>query len=216
VPLAVLVDLDGTLVDANYHHAIAWYRAFRQHGIVLPLWKLHRAVGMGGDQLVEALAGAEVDNRSGDQIRAAERQLYLDLIEETEPFAGARDFLAELKRRGHRVVLASSAPENQLEYYLDKLVARELLDGWTTSDDVEATKPAPDLVQAALHEAGGGEAILVGDTKWDVEAARRAGLDTICVMTGGWSEQELREAGAIVVFESLEELTARLDETRLA
>ena len=235
MPLAALLDLDGTLVDANYHHAIAWYRAFRQHGIVLPVWRLHRAVGMGGDQLVSAVAGNDIEERFGDEIRAAEKRLYMELIEETEPLAGAREFLTELKRRGHRVVLASSAPENQLDFYLDKLAAREVVDGWTTSDDVESTKPEPDLVHAALakalgcdadhggragvtarpSKAGGGEAIFVGDTRWDIEAARRAALETICVMTGGWSEQELRDAGAVAVYESLEELMARLDETPL-
>jgi len=216
VGLAALLDLDGTLVDSNYQHALAWYRAFRQHGIVLPLWRLHRSIGMGGDQLVPALGGAEVEERSGDAIRAAEKQLYLELIEETEPLPGARAFVRELKDRGHRVVLASSAPANQLEYYLEKLQARELVDGWTTSDDVEATKPEPDLVVAARAKAGGGEAVLVGDTNWDVEAAARAGVPTICVLTGGFSDQELREAGAIAVYESLEQLTRRLDETPLA
>ena len=215
MPRAALIDLDGTLVDATYHHALAWYRAFRQHGIVLPMWKLHRYVGMGGDQLVEAVAGQEVDERFGDQLRAAEKQLYLDVIEETETLPGARAFLVELKRRGHRVVLASSAAQSQLEFYLDRLQAREILDGWTTADDVEATKPEPDLVQAALAKAGGGEAVMVGDTGWDVEAAARAGVETVCVLTGGWSEHELREAGAVAVFESLEELTERLDETPL-
>jgi HAD superfamily hydrolase (TIGR01509 family) len=216
MPLAALLDLDGTLVDTNYHHAVAWYRAFRQHGIVLPVWRLHRHVGMGGDQLVEAVAGKDVEERFGDEVRAAETRLYMELIEETEPLAGAREFVAELKRRGHTVVLASSAPENQLDYYLDRLVARDLVDGWTTSDDVEATKPEPDLVHAALEKAGGGEAIFVGDTGWDIEAARRAGLDTICVITGGWSEQELDEAGAAAVYESIEELTKDLDRTPLA
>jgi HAD superfamily hydrolase (TIGR01509 family) len=216
MPLAALLDLDGTLVDTNYHHAVAWYRAFRQHGIVLPVWRLHRHVGMGGDQLVEAVAGKDVEERFGDEVRAAETRLYMELIEETEPLAGAREFVAELKRRGHTVVLASSAPENQLDYYLDRLVARDLVDGWTTSDDVEATKPEPDLVHAALEKAGVGEAIFVGDTGWDIEAARRAGLDTICVITGGWSEQELDEAGAAAVYESIEELTKDLDRTPLA
>jgi HAD superfamily hydrolase (TIGR01509 family) len=212
---AALLDLDGTLVDANYQHAIAWYRAFRQHGIVLPLWRLHRHVGMGGDQLVEAVAGREVEERFGDEVRAAEKRLYLELIEETEPFAGAREFVVELKRRGHAVVLASSAPANQLEHYLDRLQLREVVDGWTTSDDVEATKPEPDLVRAALERAGSDDAVFVGDTGWDVEAAARAGLETICLITGGWSEQELREAGAVAVYESIEELTRRLDETPL-
>ena len=218
MPLAALVDLDGTLVDTNYHHALAWFRAFRGHGIVLPLWRLHRAVGMGGDQLVEAVAGREVEERFGDLVRADERRLYLELIEETEPLSGARALLADLHDRGHRVVLASSAPANQLEHYLERLQAHDLLAGWTTSDDVEATKPEPDLVAAALAKAGGGpdDAVMVGDTFWDVEAARRLGVETICVMTGGWARQELEEAGAVAVYESLEELRDRLDETPLA
>ncbi len=215
MPLAALLDLDGTLVDTNYHHALAWARAFRQHGIVLPVWRLHRLVGMGGDQLVEAAAGPEAEERSGDRVRAAERQLYLELMGETEPLAGARAFLVELRRRGHTVVLASSAPENQLDHYLDKLVARDLVDAWTTSDDVEATKPDPDIVAAALEKAGGGEAVFVGDTGWDVEAARKVGIETLCVLTGGWSRQELLDAGASGVFDSIQELTERLDETAL-
>jgi HAD superfamily hydrolase (TIGR01509 family) len=215
MPLGALLDLDGTLVDTNYHHALAWFRAFRRHGLLEPVWKLHRHVGMGGDQLVEAVAGPEVEERLGDELRAAEKRLYAELIEETEPFRGAREFVSELKRRGHRVVLASSAPKEQLDYYLDKLAARDLVDGWTTSDDVEATKPEPDLVHAALARAGGGNAVFVGDTGWDVEAAARAGLETICVITGGWSAQELLDAGAAAVYGSIEELTDRLDETPL-
>ena len=217
VPRAALVDLDGTLVDTNYHHALAWYRAFRLHGIVLPVWKLHRAVGMGGDQLVPELVGEEADERLGDLVRADERRLYLELIEETEPLAGARELLVELKERGHRVVLASSAPENQLDYYLDKLQARDVVDGWTTSDDVEATKPEPDIFASALAKAGGTaeEAVALGDTFWDVEAARRLGIPTVCVMTGGWSRQELEDAGAAAVFESLEELRTGLGSTPL-
>ena len=213
---AAILDVDGTLVDTNYHHAIAWYRAFRQHGIVLPVWRIHRHVGMGGDQLVPALAGEDVAESQGDDIRAAEKALYLALIEEVEAFPSARKLILELKERGHTVVLASSAKANELEHYLDLLDARELADGWTTSADVEATKPAPDLVHAALEKAGGGDAVMVGDSTWDCEAARRAGVETLALLTGGFSEEELREAGAIVVFESLEDLIARLDETPLA
>ena len=213
---AAILDVDGTLVDTNYHHAIAWYRAFRQHGIVLPVWRIHRHVGMGGDQLVPALAGEDVAESQGDDIRAAEKALYLALIEEVEAFPSARKLILELKERGHTVVLASSAKANELEHYLDLLDAREHADGWTTSADVEATKPAPDLVHAALEKAGGGDAVMVGDSTWDCEAARRAGVETLALLTGGFSEEELREAGAIVVFESLEDLIARLDETPLA
>ena len=213
---AAILDVDGTLVDTNYHHAIAWYRAFRQHGIVLPVWRIHRHVGMGGDQLVPALAGEDVAESQGDDVRAAEKALYLALIEEVEAFPSARKLILELKERGHTVVLASSAKANELEHYLDLLDAREHADGWTTSADVEATKPAPDLVHAALEKAGGGDAVMVGDSTWDCEAARRAGVETLALLTGGFSEEELREAGAIVVFESLEDLIARLDETPMA
>jgi HAD superfamily hydrolase (TIGR01509 family) len=215
VPPAAILDLDGTLVDTNYHHALAWYRAFRQHGVLLPVWRVHRHVGMGGDKLVAALAGDRVEREQGDDIRAAEKALYLALIEETEPLEGARDLVVELKERGHAVVLASSAKQNELDHYLDLLDVRELADGWTSSADVEATKPDPDLVHAALEKAGAGDAVMVGDTNWDVEAAGRAGIETVCVLTGGFSEAELREAGAVAVFESLVELRRRLDETPL-
>ena len=214
-PAAVL-DVDGTLVDTNYHHALAWYRAFREQGIVLPLWRLHRHVGMGGDKYVGALAGEEVEQRLGDKLRERWEQLFDDVIAEVEPLEGSREFVGELKERGHDVVLASSSIERHLDVFLDKLAVREATDAWTTKDDVEASKPDPDLVEAALAKAGTREAIMVGDTPWDCEAARRAGIETIAVITGGFSEQELREAGAVAVFESLTELRTRLDETPLA
>jgi HAD superfamily hydrolase (TIGR01549 family) len=215
VPVAAILDVDGTLVDTNYHHAIAWYRAFRHEGIVLPLWRIHRHIGMGGDQVVTALAGEGVEEERGDDVRAAEKDLYLALIGEVEPFEGARELIVALKERGHSVVLASSAKADEVDHYLDLLGARELADGWTTSADVEATKPEPDLVLAALEKAGGGAAVMVGDTTWDCEAAGRAGVPTLAVRTGGFSEQELRDAGAAAVFESIAELGDRLDETPL-
>lgn len=213
---AAILDVDGTLVDTNYHHAIAWYRAFRQDGIILPVWRIHRHIGMGGDQIVPALAGEEVERELGDAVRAAEKVLYLELIDEVESFEGARDLIVHLKERGHAVVLASSAKENEIERYLDLLEARELADAWTSSADVEATKPEPDLVQAAVAKAGGGEAVMVGDTTWDCQAAGRAGVPAIAVLTGGFSENELRDAGAVAVFESIADLRGRLGETPLA
>jgi HAD superfamily hydrolase (TIGR01549 family) len=210
---AALLDVDGTLVDANYQHALAWYRAFRRHGIVLPLWRIHRAVGMGGDQLVPALVGKGVDEEKGDAIRDTREETYKELIDEVAPLEGARDLIADLKERGCRVVLASSSPQDEIDHYLKLLEARELADEWTTKDDVEKTKPKPDLVRAALEKAGTDDAVMVGDTRWDIEAAQKAGVETICVITGGWSAQELRDAGAIAVFESVEELRRRLDET---
>jgi HAD superfamily hydrolase (TIGR01549 family) len=216
MPPAALLDVDGTLVDANYQHALAWYRAFRRHGIVLPLWRIHRAVGMGGDQLVPALVGEDVDEEKGDAIRDTRDETYKELIDEVAPLEGARDLIADLKQRGCRVVLASSSPQDEIDHYLKLLDARELADEWTTKDDVEKTKPEPDLVKAALEKAGTDDAVMVGDTRWDIEAAKKAGVETICVITGGWSEQELRNAGAFAVFESVEELRERLDETPFA
>jgi HAD superfamily hydrolase (TIGR01509 family) len=216
MPPAAILDVDGTLVDTNYHHTIAWYRAFRQNEVVLPIWRIHRHIGMGGDQLVKALGGEQLENEKGDDIRAAESVLYGELMSEVEPLEGARGLIEDLKKRGHAVVLASSAKAHEVEHYLDLLDARELADGWTTSADVKATKPEPDLVVAAVEKAGGGEAVMVGDSTWDCEAAKRAGLDTIAVLTGGFSEAELREAGALVVYSSIEDLRESLDEAPLA
>ena len=210
-----ILDVDGTLVDTNYHHALAWYRAFRRQGLRLPMWKLHRHVGMGGDKYVAALAGDEVEARLGDALRADWERLFDELLPEVEPFDGARELIVELKERGHEVVLASSAIESHLNAFLDKLQARDLVDSWTTKDDVESSKPDPDLVNAALAKASGDPAVLVGDTPWDVEAARGAGVPTICVITGGFSEHELRDAGAVEVYESVGELRRRLAETQL-
>ena len=212
---AAILDVDGTLVDSNYQHAIAWYRALREHGITVPVWRIHRHVGMGGHQLVEALAGEEVERRVGDRVREAEKRAYGELIGEVAALEGARELIAELHRRGHPIVLASSAKQEETEHYIDLLDAAELIDAYTTSADVEATKPEPDLVAVALAKAGVLSAVMVGDTNWDVEAAARAELKTIAVLTGGFSEAELRDAGAVDVFETLVELRQRLDVTPL-
>jgi HAD superfamily hydrolase (TIGR01509 family) len=212
-----ILDIDGTLVDTNYHHTIAWARALQRFDIDVALWRIHRHIGMGGDQVVPSLCGQEVEDQHGDDIRSAETEEYKRLIDEVRPMEGARDLIIALKERGHTVVLASSAKEDEVDAYLDLLDARELADAWTTSADVESTKPAPDLVQAALDRTDDDvdSAVMVGDTPWDVKAARKAGVDTIAVVTGGFAEQELTEAGAAAVFESVAELLERLDETRL-
>jgi HAD superfamily hydrolase (TIGR01509 family) len=211
VKQAVILDIDGTLVDTNYQHVIAWDRAFCRHGVELPIWRIHRAIGKGGDQIVTDLAGEEVEEGSGDAIRESEGEIYSDLIDEVRPLEGAREFIAELKRRDVTVVLASSAKEDEVEHYLDLLEVRELADDWTTSADVEATKPQPDLVEAALGKAGTREAVMVGDTVWDIKAAERAGIPTIAVLSGGFGADELREAGAVALYESVAELADDLD-----
>ncbi len=214
--VAAILDIDGTLVDTNYQHTIAWYRAFRQSGVTLPLWRIHRHIGMGGDQLVAALTSDGFEASDGDEVRTAEKILYRELMDEVRPLEGARELVEDLKRRGHPVVLASSAKADEVEHYLDLLDVRELADSWTDSSDVGSTKPEPDLVQAALEKAGGGEGVMIGDSTWDCLAAGRAGIETLAVLTGGFSEAELREAGATAVFGSVQELRMRLEETLLS
>jgi HAD superfamily hydrolase (TIGR01549 family) len=212
---AAILDVDGTLIDSNYQHTLAWWRAFRANGVTLPMWRVHRHIGMGGDNLVEALTDAEFERETGDAVRRAEGERYAELIDEVQPFAGARELIVELRRRGHLVVLASSAKQDELDHYLDLLDAHDLADAWTSSADVEATKPDPDVVVAAMRKAEALSAVMVGDTPWDVEAAQRAEVKTIGVLTGGFSDQELRDAGAVAVFESLPELREDLDATPL-
>jgi len=210
-----ILDIDGTLVDTNYQHTIAWHRALKRHGARVAAWRIHRHIGMGGDKVVAALCGEEFDAEHGDDVRDAEGDLYMELIEEVETFEGARGLIEDLKAAGHTVILASSAKPEEVEHYLELLDARELADAWTDSGDVEETKPAPDLVQSALDKAGEGEAVMIGDTPWDVKAAAKAGVPTVAVLTGGFSVDELRDAGAVAVFENMEELRAGLASTPL-
>lgn len=215
--ITAVLDIDGTLVDTNYQHAVAWFRAFSRFEIILPIWRIHRHIGMGGDQMVTALCGEDVESDSGDQIRSAEGEEYSTLIGEVRTMDGSRELIVSLKQRGHVVVLASSAKEDEVQVYLDLLDARGLADAWTTSADVQSTKPAPDLVHAAVSrvDADLSKAVMVGDTPWDVKAALGANVPTLTVMTGGFSDAELREAGAVDVYESVAELGDRLDETSL-
>ncbi|HEY0317370.1 MAG TPA: HAD family hydrolase [Solirubrobacterales bacterium] len=207
MPLTAILDIDGTLVDTNYQHAIAWHRAFRAHGHTVQMWKIHRHIGMGGDQIVRALLGDQVEATQGDDIRAVEAEAYAELIREVEAMDGARELIEKLHDDGARIVLASSAKRSEVDHYLDLLDARDVVDGWTTAADVERTKPAADLVLAALEKAGGERpALMIGDSVWDVKAAEAAGVPTLAVLTGGFSAEELRNAGAVEVVESIAQL----------
>ena len=208
---AVVLDVDGTLVDTNYQHALAWYRAFRRVGITLPVWRLHRAIGMGGDQLVAAVAGDDAEREHGDTLRAAWAEEFEPMLGEVAAFDRVRDLLRTIGDHGSKVVLASSGKPDHVDAYLDLFDGRELAGAWTTSEDVERTKPEPDLVAAALDRVGGGAALVVGDTVWDMEAAARAGQDGIAVRTGGFSAAELRDAAARAVYDSVGDLCDDLD-----
>jgi len=208
---AAILDVDGTLVDTNYHHALAWYRAFRGHDVTPEIWRIHRHIGMGGDQLVGAVAGDEVEERCGDRIRELEGEIYMSMIEEVRPFEGAHELIAELREMADSVVLASSAKQHEVDHYLDLLEARELATDWTTSADVDSTKPAPDLVHIAMEKVSAESGLMIGDTRWDCKAASRAGIPAVALLTGGFGDDELRSAGAVDVFEDITDLRDSLD-----
>jgi HAD superfamily hydrolase (TIGR01509 family) len=216
--IAVL-DVDGTLVDSNYQHAMAWYRALRSLGETFPIWRIHRLIGMGGDNLLTELAGEEVEARIGDDARERQGKEVDALLDEIAPLPGARDLLVAIKERGHRLVLASSGQERHVEFALDLLDARDLADAWTSSADADATKPAPDLLQAALKKLGeptDAPSVMIGDSPFDVEAATKAGMPTIVVRSGGFGDDELRDAGAVAIYDTPGDLMAALDDTDLA
>jgi HAD superfamily hydrolase (TIGR01549 family) len=206
-----VVDVDGTLVDTNYHHALAWFRAFRRHDITVPVWRLHRAIGMGGDQLVSAVAGDDVEDRLGDDLRAAWAEEFAPMLDEIRPLDGAPELLRGLREHGLSVVLASSGKPEHVDAYLKLFDGHELADEWTSSEDVERTKPQPDLITVAVERGRGTTALVIGDSVWDFRAAAKAGHTGYAVRTGGFSAEELRESGAREVFTSLPELREALD-----
>ncbi len=210
-----ILDIDGTLVDTNYQHALAWFRAFGRYDVWLPVWRIHRHIGMGGDQLVAALAGDDVERRHGGALRDAWVEEFDVFLDDIRPFEGATELLDELGGRGFTIVLASSGKPQHVEHFLDLIDGRSRCRAWTTSEDVEATKPAPDLLQVALAKVEGASGVTVGDSTWDFLAARRADIPGIGVRTGGFSPEELREAGAGHVFDSLPELIGNLGRTPL-
>ncbi|MTD59623.1 HAD family hydrolase [Amycolatopsis pithecellobii] len=212
-PVLVL-DVDGTLVDTNYHHAIAWFRAFRRSDVTVPVWRIHRAIGMGGDQLVPTVAGEDVENRCGDTVREAWKEEVDSILDEVRPLDGARRLLEAARAAGYVIVLASSGKPDHVDRYLDLLDARELAHDWTSSADVSQTKPEPNLIEVALEKAGESQGVVIGDSVWDCQAAGRIGLPSVAVRTGGFGEQELLDNGASRVYEDLHQL--REDLPRLA
>ncbi|WP_156755286.1 HAD family hydrolase [Actinokineospora pegani] len=204
-----VLDVDGTLVDTNYHHAIAWHRAFRKHGRTVPVWRLHRAIGMGGDKLVPAVAGMDFERAFGDEVRSAWEAEFDAVIDEVRPFDGTQRLLETLEERGYRIVLATSGNPKHVDHFLTLLDASAY--PHTTSDDVDDTKPAPDLLQVALAKVGATGGVALGDSVWDFHAATKLGLRSVGLLTGGTAESELTAAGAEAVYPSVIELVADLD-----
>jgi HAD superfamily hydrolase (TIGR01549 family) len=202
----ILLDVDGTLVDSSYHHALAWARAFRRHDIDLPLWRVHRSIGMGGDTLVPFLTDDDVQERLGEQLKEDWVEEYKLMLDEVSPLEGAAELVQLLRDRGFKVALASSGETELTDDSVSKLGIADLIAAKTSSSDAEHSKPAPDIFQAALEAAGGTRGIVIGDSIYDVQAATAMGASCVCVRTGGFGVDELETAGAVLVVDGPLEL----------
>jgi HAD superfamily hydrolase (TIGR01509 family) len=214
---AVLFDVDGTLVDSNYLHVHAWYRAFHDADVEVEAWRIHRSIGMDGSTLVKSLAD-NVDEDTGSRLKDLHSRYYKETAPLLRPLPGARDLLEAVDGLGLQVVLATSAPEDELAILREVLACDELVSAVTSSKDVDTAKPQPDIVEVALQRAGvdAEHAVFIGDSVWDVEACNRAGVPTLAVLSGGVSRDELENAGAHAVFENTRELYERIDDTLIA
>jgi HAD superfamily hydrolase (TIGR01509 family) len=210
---AVLFDVDGTLVDTNYLHTVAWWQAFQDIGEDVPMSRIHPLIGMGSDQLVERLIGRESDEASDGHSKHYEP--LKDLI---KAFPKAAELIVQTDRRGARVVLATSSSENDVERLREAIgVGDDVVDHVVSKGDVEESKPAPDIFASAVKHLSleTERTIVVGDTPWDIEAADKLGIECVCVLTGGASREQLDEAGAAAVYEDVGELLDQLDESPL-
>jgi HAD superfamily hydrolase (TIGR01509 family) len=217
-PAAALFDVDGTLVDTNYLNAVTWWEAFSQAGHDIPMARVHRAIGMGSDQMLDKLLPDDRDKDADEGIRTAHSALYAVYWSRLRPLPGAVSLLRACKKHGLTVVLASSADEREFTMLRGVLDAEDAIDAATFSGDVTSSKPAPDLVEAALRKAGieAGDAVFVGDTVWDVRACRKAGVPCVGVLSGGFSRDELTAAGAVQVYQDPRELLDDLPRSPLA
>jgi HAD superfamily hydrolase (TIGR01509 family) len=215
---AVLFDVDGTLVDTNYLHAVTWWEAFRQHGHHVPMARIHRSIGMGSDKLLGHLLPEDRDLSVDDELRSAHTALYAPYWPRLKAFAGAAELLRGCAGRGLRVVLASSASEREMRALRDAIDADDVITAATSASDAQQSKPAPDILQIALERAGvaAGAAVFVGDTIWDVQACQQAGLACIAMLTGGIGRDELREAGAVEIYDDPAQLLDALPDSLLA
>ena len=214
---AVIFDVDGTLVDTNYLHAVCWWEAFRQYGQHVDMAAIHGAIGMGSDKLLDHLLPEDRDRDADDDMTAAHRSLYGVFWTRLRAFDGAADLLRACADRGMKVILASSASSKELEALRAALDADDAITAATSSTEVEASKPAPDLVTVALDRAGvePGRAVFVGDSVWDAQACRKAGVTCVAVRTGGICAEDLREAGAVEVYDGPADLLRRFEASPL-
>ena len=204
----VLFDVDGTLVDTNYLHVTAWWQAFRAHGHDVPMRRLHGLIGQGAERLVRSVLG-----HPDQDIADAHTDFYGPFLQRLQPLPGAGELLRAVKKSGLAVVLATSASEKEAGHLVAALGVDDVIDVVTNKDDADASKPDPDIVRTALEKAGlePADAVFVGDTVWDVEAAGRAGLRCLCVRTGGIPDADLRDAGAVALYDDAGQLLGDQD-----
>jgi HAD superfamily hydrolase (TIGR01509 family) len=213
----VLFDVDGTLVDTTYLHAVSWWEALRQRDADVPMAEIHRAIGMGSDKLLDHLLGVKRDRSRDDEISTAHDVLYGAWWERLRPLPGASDLLRAVAKRGLAVVLASSAKEAELTKLRRVIGADDVISAATSSSDAEESKPAPDILRAALDQSDVDprRAVFVGDSVWDVEAAARLDIPCIGLTCGGSSAAELTEAGTIANYDNPAALLAALDDSAI-
>jgi HAD superfamily hydrolase (TIGR01509 family) len=217
---AVIFDVDGTLVDSNDLHVEAWREAFRCYGKELGFEELHGQMGKGGDQLMPVFCTEEELERFGEELEGRRVELFKrDYLPRVRPFPRVRELFERIKSEGLQIALASSAKEEELERHKQSMGVEDLLEAATSADDAERSKPHPDIFQAALAGLRGvapAEAVVVGDTPYDVQAASKAGVRTVGLLSGGFPEEALREAGAVAVYRDVSDLLDNYDESPLA
>jgi HAD superfamily hydrolase (TIGR01509 family) len=215
---AVLCDIDGTLVESNWLHAEAWQRAFAEMGIVVDRETVRRQIGKGGDELIPVFVPWWKRQAVETPLKSYRAWLFRqEFMSQVKPLPKVREFAEELKRRGVRFALASSANKNDLEDYKRIAHIEDLVDDATSADDVDRAKPHPDIFTATLKRLGmkAKECIALGDTPYDAESAGKAGLRTIGVETGGWTHDELMDAGCVEVYASVANLLERIEESAI-
>ncbi|SNT65623.1 haloacid dehalogenase superfamily, subfamily IA, variant 3 with third motif having DD or ED/haloacid dehalogenase superfamily, subfamily IA, variant 1 with third motif having Dx(3-4)D or Dx(3-4)E [Asanoa hainanensis] len=216
-PVGVLFDVDGTLVDSTYLHAVTWWEGFRAGGHDVPIAQIHRAVGMGADRLLDHLLGVERDRSQDELVRAVHAERYAPYLSQLRPLPGAAKLLRACHERGQRVALASSATPEELTAMRRALSVDDVLDGATSSGDAQRTKPEPDIIEAALRLVGLSiaQAVYVGDSIWDIAACAKLGVPCVALTCGGTSRAELAGAGAVAVYEDPADLLTHLDDSPL-
>ena len=207
---AALIDIDGTLVDSTYLHAIAWKDALRVVGFDVPTSRPHRLIGMRGDRLLTELLGDRDARRVAEEAEDEQSRRFGAVRGQVAPLPHARELLELLTELGMPAVLASSATDEEVEYYVDLLDARDLVVAWTSASDGGRSKPDPEPLRLALERSGCDTGIMIGDSPWDCRAATAAGLSTLAVLTGGFARSELEAAGAAGVYEHLGEVCEEL------